>query len=208
MAAGVWECEHGDMSDDSWDDWADGWDDDPAARNYSRAAFASLLADLDRRGHTLEGARVLDFGCGTGLLTEQLVDAVASVHAVDLAPRMLAVLNEKVETNGWTTVHTSLTVPRGDEAWDLIVCSSVCSFLDDYPAVAGELAGRLAPDGLFVQWDWEAVAGDEDAHGLTRDEVRSALTAAGLSDVEVRTAFSVVEGEQRMEPLMGSGVRS
>ncbi len=195
------------MSDDSWDDWADGWDEDPVARSYSRAAYASLLADLGRRGLELAGARVLDFGCGTGLRTEQLVDEVVSVHAVDLSPRMLAVLDSKIEGRGWANVHSSLTVPTGGEVWDLIVCSSVCSFLDDYPAVARELASRLDAGGLFVQWDWEAVPGDAEQHGLTRDDVRSALAGAGLADVEVRTAFSVVEGEQRMEPLMGSGVR-
>lgn len=193
------------MSEDSWDDWADGWDDDPGARAYSRAAHGSLLAELGRRGLQIDGSRVLDFGCGTGLLTEQLVEVVASVDAVDLSPGMLAVLNQKIATNGWTNVATSLTVPADGESWDLIVCSSVCSFLEDYPATATELAEALTPGGLFVQWDWEA--SEADGHGLTRAEIQEALESAGLVDIEVRTAFSVVESEQRMEPLMGAGRR-
>ncbi len=48
----------------SWDDEADTWDDNPAVQTYSRAAFRSLIG---LEGLTLEGKRVLDFGCGTGL---------------------------------------------------------------------------------------------------------------------------------------------
>ena len=193
------------MSGDSWDDWADGWDDDPAARAYSRAAYASLVDDLERRGIALTGASVLDFGCGTGLLTEQLIEDVASVHAVDLSPKMIAVLDAKIVQNGWSSVETSLDVPDRDETWDLIVCSSVCSFLDDYPGTVAALAGRLNPGGLFIQWDWEAAA--EDEHGLTRTAISAALDDAGLTDTEVRVAFSIPVEDQTMEPLLGSGVR-
>ena len=192
---------------DSWDDWADGWDDDPAARAYSRAAHGSLIEELDRRGISLAGAHVLDFGCGTGLLTEQLVDEAASIHAVDLSPKMLAVLDAKAERHGWTTVTTSLTVPDDATTWDLIVCSSVCSFLDDYPGTVRELADRLRAGAMFIQWDWEADGPDAE-HGLARTEISDALQAAGLADVEVRTAFSVPFEDQAMEPLLGSGVRA
>lgn len=195
------------MSDgDSWDDWADGWDDDPGARAYSRAAYASLRDDLERRGIALTDTRVLDFGCGTGLLTEQLVDAVESVHAVDVSPKMLAVLDAKIDENRWTSVATSVAVPDNGERWDLIVCSSVCSFLDDYPGTIASLAGRLNPGGVFMQWDWEAAEAD-DAHGLTRTAIAAALDNAGLTETEVRVAFSIPFEDQTMEPLLGSGVR-
>ena len=56
-----------------WDEFAAGWNDDPAAVSYSRAAHGSLIDILDQRGRSVAGT-VLDFGCGTGLLTEQIVD--------------------------------------------------------------------------------------------------------------------------------------
>lgn len=191
---------------DSWDDYADGWDDDPAARAYSRAAYASLIEELDRRGASLTDARVLDFGCGTGLLTEQLVASVGSVDAVDIAPKMLAVLDAKIAREGWATVTTALDVPGTGAPWDLIVCSSVCAFLDDYPGTVENLVSRLTPDGHFVQWDWEAAAPD-DEHGLSRAAITEALGSAGLADIEVRTGFSVPFEDQRMEPVMGVGRR-
>ncbi|MEM9565801.1 MAG: class I SAM-dependent methyltransferase [Actinomycetota bacterium] len=195
---------------DEWDEWADGWDDDPAARAYAAAAFESLVEVVADGGPALAGARVLDFGCGTGLLTERLVEAGASVVAVDTSPAMLAVLDAKAAERGWTGVVTGLAVPDDVGPFELVVASSVCSFLDDYRATVGELAWRLGPGGVWTQWDWERTDGEE--LGFTTDEIREALIAAGLGGVEVRTAFSVevtMEGETvTMAPLLGTGRRA
>ncbi len=194
---------------DEWGEWADGWDDDPAARAYAAAAFESLGEVLTDGGPALAGARVLDFGCGTGLLTERLVGAGATVVAVDTSPAMLAVLEAKVAERGLTGVATADSVGDEAEPFDLIVASSVCSFLDDYRATVAELTRRLRPGGVWVQWDWERT--DDDGHGFTVDEIREALVAAGLDGVEVRTAFSVdvvMDGEKAtMAPLIGVGRR-
>lgn len=152
----------------------------------------------------MAGARVLDFGCGTGLLTDLLVEVAASITGVDTSRGMLAVLDRKIDDRGWTTVAAVPAVPP-DEVFDLVVCSSVCSFVDDYPGIVLDLVTRLRPGGVFVQWDWERV--DDDPHGLGRDEIRSALRHAGLERIDVRTAFTVeMEGED-MQPLVGHGRR-
>lgn len=188
-----------------WDQYADGWDDDPGARAYAAAAFESLVTVVEDAGPPLQGSAVLDFGCGTGLLTERLVGAGARVTAVDTSTSMLEVLNAKISRTGWTAVQTATSVPDRPPTFDLIVCSSVCAFLEDYGATAAGLAGRLQPGGLFVQWDWERV-GDED-HGLTRQEIQQTLSGAGLHQVTVATAFSVDFGGQAMAPLIGYGRR-
>lgn len=194
--------------EDEWAEYASTWDEDPAARLYAGGAFGSLGEVVGRVGLALDGARVLDFGAGTGLLTERLVAEGASVHAVDASAAMLEVLEAKIVDRGWSGVTVATGLPDPSESFDLIVCSSVCSFLADYPAVAVELADRLRPGGLFVQWDWERAADDEgEAHGLTRDEIAAALGAAGLTGVTVGTGFSVDFEGQAMAPLMGCGVR-
>lgn len=144
------------------DDAAVGWDGDEAVRSYIAAAHTSLLAVLARADKSLDGAKVLDFGCGTGLLTERLAPVCWSIDAVDMSQAVLAVLDAKVEQRGWTHVMTRNTVPTEPESYDLIVCSSVCSFLDDYPATLADLAILLVPGGLFVQWDWERDDSDDD----------------------------------------------
>jgi 2-polyprenyl-3-methyl-5-hydroxy-6-metoxy-1,4-benzoquinol methylase len=190
---------------DEWEEYAAGWDGDEAARAYANAAFGSLNEVTAGAGPKLAAATVIDFGCGTGLLTEQLVEVGATVTAVDTSPAMLAVLEAKIADRRWTTVTTTTNLDDAPAGNDLIVCSSVCSFLDDYQATATTLAGLLRPGGLFIQWDWEREGDDE--HGLSRHEITDALTQAGLQQIEVATAFEVPMGDQIMRPLVGHGRR-
>lgn len=189
-----------------WDAHASDWDDAPAARAYAAAAFAALERRLQRERISLEGADVLDFGCGTGLLTERLAGARATVHAVDTSTAMLDVLRSKQDlmASGRVTVTTDL--PPSTSRFRAVVCSSVCAFVDDYPATVADLAARLEPGGLFVQWDWEREAGDD--HGLTRAQIATALDGAGLVDAEVSVGFAIELDGHRMAPLMGYGRKS
>lgn len=188
-----------------WDEYAATWDEDEAVRAYADAAFESLSGEADRRGFEIGGSRVLDFGCGTGQLTERLAGSCRSIDAVDVSPAMLEVVQTKITGHGWNHVRTLSAIPGGDPVYDLIVCSSVCSFLDDYPGTARRLAGLLRTGGLFVQWDWELDPSHDDPHGLTRAGIEGALSAAGLGFVTVRTAFEVTVGQQSMSPLLGVG---
>ncbi len=188
-----------------WDEHAADWDTDPGPRTYAAAAFESLLPVLQRNALSLDCARVCDFGCGTGLLTEHLVARGAIVDAVDSSPAMLDALRSKVERRGWTIVRLLTELPDDAGPYDLIVCSSVLSFVDDHPATVSRLATTLRPGGLLVQWDWERDVDDPDDHGLTADEIRSALDDAGLVDVAVGPAFEIEVDGTTMRPLMGQG---
>lgn len=190
---------------DEWNESAKSWDDDPYARAYANAAFAGLEELVLQAGVALKGSAVLDFGCGTGLLTEHLVSAGATVEAIDTSESMLAVLRAKINRLGWQTVRPSSMIPNDRVRFDVIVCSSVCAFLDDYPSDAKQLVSLLKPGGLFVQWDWER-SGDDD-HGLTRDEIDGALVGAGLMATDVQIGFTIKIEGQTMSPLVGFGQR-
>ena len=196
-----------DFEDDPWAEVAGDWHRDAGPRMYARAAYESLIEVLDVHDLTLDGAAVCDFGCGTGLLIEQIVDRVGSIDAVDTSAAMLAELEANIDRSGWTNVHPSERIPRRQGSHDLVVGSSVLGFVDDHPATVRRLASLLRPGGILVHWDWERLDGDDDGHGLSRSEVRSALEAAGLVDVVVDTAFELDVDGQTMRPLVGVGVR-
>ena len=198
----------------TWDEHAAEWDGDEAVRTYAAAAH-ECLQRLYRDGRLdLDGARILDFGCGTGLLTEQLAERAERVVALDTSTAMVQVLAAKVERHGWLNVDAiaaSLGSARQERPnlfalpFDLVVASSVCAFLDDYPGTIVELASLLKPGGVFIQWDWELNREDDESVGLTPSEMSNALAAAQLVDISVETAFEVeVEGET-MRPLVGFG---
>lgn len=193
------------------DDWAEsaaGWDSDPYVNAYAEAAFASLLEAVPL-GPT---ARVLDFGCGTGLLTERVAPLVGEVVAVDASPAMVAVLRAKglpgvrCGVARWTAANIDED-PLAEGVFDVVLCSSVCAFLPDYPGTVALLAQRLAPGGVFVQWDWERDPSAEEPSGLSRDQIHAALTGAGLDVESLGIGFEATVEGMTMRPLMGVGRR-
>jgi magnesium-protoporphyrin O-methyltransferase len=61
----------------------------------------TLLAALPAR---LDGARVLDAGCGTGVLAMDLARRGASVVAIDLSPTLVDHARERAEADGITSI--------------------------------------------------------------------------------------------------------
>ncbi len=193
-----------------WDSLADSWDTTTGTRAYSQAAFESLQTVLAENNSSLDGAVVCDFGAGTGLLTELLVTAGASVDAFDTSSGMRSELRAKSERLGWRGVRVFEDIPANTPAdkdrYDLVVCSSVCGFVPDYPATVQALVNKLRPGGLFVQWDWERDPSNSESNGLLVGDIRAALAEAQLIDITVATAFSIDVDGFEMAPLIGHGV--
>lgn len=207
----------------TWDKEADGWDTNAGVIAYSEQAYAQLLRLLGevRLEVPLAGARVLDFGCGSGLLTDKLRGAGAHVVALDAAPKMVAVVEAKVRERGWTNVTpvhaivdsatVASTPALSDPAkFDLIVASSVCMFVPDLPATLSALAAVLKPGALFVHFDWPGDSADTSA-GFNAENAAALYAKAGLRPLRAETVeFSfpseeeTPQGEEPEEPGAGT----
>lgn len=193
---------------ENWDEHAKNWDQDEDARSYADCAFASLIKHVDVQNFEWKKKRILDFGCGTGLLTEKLAPFAKEVIAVDISPKMIEVLRSKQIGN-----VTSICANIDDDSvqasadwlvdFDLIVASSVCSFLPDYESTIETLSKVLVSNGHFVQWDWLA-SGDEE-FGLTLDRVSNAIGISSLECVHIGKAFTFTTEDQEMPVLIGVG---
>eukprot|EP00040_Diaphanoeca_grandis_P002906 m.23073 g.23073 ORF g.23073 m.23073 type:complete len:227 (+) comp14055_c0_seq1:188-868(+) len=203
-------------TEDSWDDAAAGWDTDPIVNAYSAAALVAVKAELVTHNVDVKTMRVLDFGCGTGILSLSLASECREVVSLDPSEKMIAALCNKVETNDLKNVHPmvgtleeALADARlsASAPFDLVVCSSVCAFLDDYPATAKQLGSLLKGGGVFVQFDWEFIETDKEPFGLTRPRIEKALTDAGFDNVVAKIGFEAKIEDMTMKPLMGVGQR-
>jgi ubiquinone/menaquinone biosynthesis C-methylase UbiE len=104
-------------------------------------------------------ARILDAGCGTGLLTLALLRVLrwpAEIVAVDLSARSLQTARRAVRKLKYDPRHkvsfvqaNALTLPFNDDSFDLVVTSGVLEYLPLHEGL-GEFARTLAPGGHMV----------------------------------------------------------
>lgn len=187
---------------DSWDDYADGWDSNEAVVLYSNKAYESLLNIVN-----LDGLRVLDFGCGTGLLTEKIACKASSVVAIDPSEKMIEVLNAKQLDNVVTipkelSKNTIASNAQLQGGFDLIVASSALAFVPDYQETLNLLKTLLKKDGVLIQWDWLKES-EGPGNGFSRELVESALAKAGFSEFSTSVPFSMEAGNDSMSVVMG-----
>jgi 2-polyprenyl-6-hydroxyphenyl methylase/3-demethylubiquinone-9 3-methyltransferase len=110
------------------------------------AYFKSVMGALD-------GVRVLDVGCGGGLLAARLAEEGAQVSGVDLSHTSLVAAKAHMEAAG---LSIDLVTARGeslpllDSSFDAVVSSDFLEHVPDLDAVIAECARLLKPGGLFL----------------------------------------------------------
>lgn len=104
---------------------------------------------------TLRGARVLDVGCGGGLLSEALARSGALVTALDLAPELIDVAKLHLLESGLTVDYRLQSVESLVEemagSFDAICCMEMLEHVPDPAAILRACASLLKPGGrLFL----------------------------------------------------------
>lgn len=112
---------------------------------YERPAVISLLGDVAAK-------RVLDVGCGSGILSQHLVEHGAEVVGFDASAEMIAIAKARALENAEFRV-ADFAEPLtflADGSVDLAVGSLVMHYLHDWVAPLRELRRVLRRDGALV----------------------------------------------------------
>lgn len=156
-------------------------------QSYHEAATvqAQIATELVRllQGQQLQQPleRVLEFGCGTGHLTEALLKAFEIKELVlnDLVPEAEAPLRATLEQHGQSAEFRcgaieTLPLPKD---LDLITSASTVQWIEDLPLALNHLAAHLAPGG------WLALSGFGSAQFRELAALGSAAAAPSYLDV-------------------------
>jgi len=141
-------------------------------------------------------ARVLEIGCGIGLLTQRLHPLFTDVWGIDPS---LSSLGEAAARDGRMIAADGIRTPFADESFDMVIAVCVLHHvpLDQRAAFLAEAARVTRRGGLVLLCEhnpWNpltrVVVGrcelDRDAVLLAQPEAKRRLTAAGLSRIRSR----------------------
>ena len=185
-----------------FDDAAAAWEEKP-----QRVALARKVAEAIQQEIPLARTmRVLEYGCGTGLVSRALSPHVAKIVAVDTSPRMLEVLRRKAGEeqigNIVPLAHdlTEKSLPEKD--FDLVISSMTLHHIQEIEGVLHRFFEALKPGGYLAVADLVTEDGtfhDDNSgvahHGINPETVRTILAKNGGLDIGVRE-IHLIEKQQ------------
>ncbi|MDT0635448.1 bifunctional 2-polyprenyl-6-hydroxyphenol methylase/3-demethylubiquinol 3-O-methyltransferase UbiG [Spectribacter hydrogenoxidans] len=108
---------------------------------------------IDRRVG-LAGKRVLDVGCGAGLLSEAMTRAGAHVIGIDLAPGLIEAATAHAADSGLDVVYqcrsTRDLAAEAAGRFDLVTCLEMLEHVDDPGVIVDDCARLVKPGGAVV----------------------------------------------------------
>jgi SAM-dependent methyltransferase len=130
------------------------WGSDPQAwadyaEPHNRPLFEAVLDAAANALGGLDGRRLLDVGCGTGLVLRLAHERGASVTGVDVVPGMLelaAVAEPSAELHLADLQH----LPLAADGFDVVTAVNALQFAADPVSAVGEAARVLRPGGVLV----------------------------------------------------------
>ena len=111
---------------------------------YERPAMLGLAGDV-------AGRRILDIGCGTGPLAEQLAKRGAMVAGFDTSSAMIELARRRLGDKAELCVATlGEKLPYEDDSFDDAVASLVFHYLQDWTLALDEVRRVLKPGGRLI----------------------------------------------------------
>jgi tRNA (cmo5U34)-methyltransferase len=183
---------------------ASSWDEEPR-----RVRLAAEVAEAVKKEAAVSGEmNVLDYGCGTGLVTLCLQPLVRSITGADTSDGMLEILRRKVAGRGLTNVITVLLDPGREsfpaESFGLVVSSMTLHHVEDVGKLLEDFYRILLPGGVLAVADLDEEDGSFHGHGLSvshsgfdRDLMRGMLEEAGFREIRAVTAATIEKPDAR-----------
>lgn len=193
----------------------------PVRLDYIRDHLAAHFGRDPRRTDSLSGLRLLDIGCGGGLLCEPLARLGAEVVGVDPSERNIGTARVHAEAQGLAIDYRAATAENlaaAGERFDAVLAMEVVEHVADVEAFLKVCGEMVRPGGLFFLatinrtlkafalaivgaeyvLNWLPRGTHQWDRFLTPDEIEDGLAAAGLKVVDLSgVVYAPLSGEWR-----------
>jgi len=124
----------------------------PVRLAYIRDNTAEHFGRDAKKLGCLKGLRILDIGCGAGILSEPLARLGAEMTGIDPAGENIAVARAHATDAGVTVDYRATTaedLAGAGEQFDVVLAMEVVEHVNDVPAFVSTCASLVKPGGLF-----------------------------------------------------------
>jgi ubiquinone/menaquinone biosynthesis C-methylase UbiE len=182
----------------NFDKEAASWDEKSSRIKLARDITEAILSNVALNSKM----KVLDFGCGTGLVTLKIAPHVDFITGVDSSQGMLDVINEKIINLNIKNARTQLIDLENDDElpgeYDLITSSMTFHHIHDIGTLLSKFFQALNPSGCICIADLDSENGgfhnDNTGvfhHGFDRSNLRKKFLNAGFTDIHDFTAAEI-----------------
>lgn len=184
----------------------------PVRLGYIRDTACAHFGRDPKSAHPLQGLRVLDIGCGGGLLSEPVSRMGADVLGADASEKNIGIARTHATQTGATVDYRAVTaeaLAEAGETFDIVLNMEVVEHVADVEFFIRTCASMVRPGGLMliatinrtlkakalaifaaeVVLRWLPRGTHQYEKLVTPEELEAPLSASGMSVVERRGVF-------------------
>jgi 2-polyprenyl-3-methyl-5-hydroxy-6-metoxy-1,4-benzoquinol methylase len=124
---------------------------DRTAKNFEKIPV-KIIEKVKR--HIKSNDTVLDFGCATGTVVNEIAADVKEIHGIDISSRMIEIAKEKASKrmigNAYFTQASIFDSKFKEETFDVILAFNVLHLFKDTKEVIKRINELLKNGGLFI----------------------------------------------------------
>ena len=175
------------------------WDKKPMRVEVATQFVNGILSNIDK---DISNFDLLDYGCGSGLVSFSFKDKVKSITGMDYSKGMIDTFCEKFKSSGYENISSRLHNINQDnissESFDLIVTNMTMHHIKDTAMFINKLSSGLKKNGYICIADLESEDGtfhsDNDGvehFGFDKEHIKSLYKSAGLDNIVVETLHNI-----------------
>jgi 2-polyprenyl-6-hydroxyphenyl methylase/3-demethylubiquinone-9 3-methyltransferase len=125
----------------------------PIRLGYIRDKATAHFGRDPKKLDCLKGLRMLDIGCGAGILSEPLARLGGTMVGADPSEENIAVASAHAEDNGVAVDYRATTaeaLAEANEKFDVVLAMEVVEHVNDVPEFVATCATMVKPGGLMI----------------------------------------------------------